>query len=1161
MKEKIDNCWYQGRHEFCKETYPGEYEWCSADYHRCVECTDDRHCPPERPYCDWDMECEECLVSAHCATGESCLMRNGKWVCRRRDCVDYREEGDPNYCANNFRDTPFCDIDKRRCVECIHPSDCEGARETCIDSICVDESEMDCVEQIEAGFLNYCRVTFPERPVCHTRLRECVECQFDNQCEGVDELTGKRTHTCAGTKCIPKAWECVSPEDCISDRYKCVDHECIKKNCSDYDDPDAYCEEYKSTGWRCFNRVCVRCIDDVDCLNVNKKCVHNKCVDKAKKDECVEPDYPEQFCIREYGRGWVCKGGRCIFEEKELMKCSDFLSTAEADGYCESLNPEKPYCEWDTGKCESCWLDQHCDWRCWNRACIDCFNDIDCLRIMPMGTGKCSGHPEWKCVTKTCEDEEDPDGYCREKYGSGYECKDGICELESCGGIDSRCSEGYYCPENECVWGCRNKGNCPEAKPYCSAEGSCVECIVLPHCDLGYECIDYECVKQESCMKQDSLCPKNYYCNVDICEEGCRDNRNCADATPHCSQKTAKCEECVNDRHCDEGYDCESYKCEWVGFDCSRDVDCPLNWFCHDRHFCVFGWDGGENCAEATPHGSWQTGRCEECWSDLHCEGGNYQECVEFRCVARKGYAECKPGDKKHGKRCRDGLWVDIECRYDRDCLGHEYCDDRLCRDKQRGCEINSECPIGYYCDTEGKKTCLKQICRSHDDCPLGMGCDYEEIGWRDRDNAKTSCSSWREFFCSDAEPCPEGWVCDRGSGKCVEALCGPGRPCQDDRYVCEDNRCVPRRCEDEPDPRGYCREQKGWYGRCFEGVCVVFDCFYYRDSDLMCRDTKGENWQCVEGRCIDFGAEGSRDPKKYCSELLGVDEAYWDFEKRSCEIPDCHTVDDPDKLCAQLKDPSYKCREGKCRHGREGEECEVRADCIGGLRCASGICIEKECIRWQDCKDETEWCNHGVCEPLRSECRDQSDCRDDYHCDAGGQCVPNDCEDHYDCGIGECCNEARTCVRCETMSCWYNFHCRQGWRCNLETNRCQRVGCARDSECEEGYYCDLDEGICRKLIESEECDVNSDCPEGQECKGGSGWKWELKFENRFGMIRKPRRGICVDKGEEVIIITGIDDEETCDYCRKMWGRVFREGSAELPPYHEHCRCWGVYGD
>ena len=403
--------------------------------------------------------------------------------------------------------------------------------------------------------------------------------------------------------------------------------------------------------------------------------------------------------------------------------------------------------------------------------------------------------------------------------------------------------------------------------------------------------------------------------------------------------------------------------------------------------------------------------------------------------------------------------------------------------------------------------------------------------------------------------------MCDRGSGKCVEAMCGPDRPCQDDRYECKDYRCVPKRCEDREDPEAFCIEEQGWYGRCLNGICVILDCSFYPDPDLMCQETLGENWRCVDKRCIDFGAgSGGGDPNKYCAELLGVEEAYWDFDKRSCEVPDCDTVSDPDSLCAQLKDPSYKCREGTCRHGRESEDCERREECVMGLRCAGGLCMEKECIRWQDCDDPEKWCNHGVCEPLRKECSGPEDCRDDYHCDAGGQCVPNDCDDHYDCGIGECCNAMNECVRCETMTCFYNFDCRRGWSCNTKTNRCQRVGCTVDSECEEGYYCDVDSGECKKLSDTVGCWDDNDCPRDQVCKGGRGTKW-VQTEWPFGSIQKKTKGICVDRAEEVVRIEGIDDERTCDYCRGMMGRVGKEGEMKLPPYHNHCRCYGVYED
>jgi hypothetical protein len=173
---------------------------------------------------------------------------------------------------------------------------------------------------------------------------------------------------------------------------------------------------------------------------------------------------------------------------------------------------------------------------------------------------------------------------------------------------------------------------------------------------------------------------------------------------------------------------------------------------------------------------------------------------------------------------------------------------------------------------------------------------------------------------------------------------------------------------------------------------------------------------------------------------------------------------------------------------------------------------------------------------------------------------VPNDCDDHYDCGEGECCNANKECVRCELITCLYNFDCRRGWRCNPKTNKCQRVGCTRDSECEEGYYCDLDSGVCKELKEDLGCWDNSECPEGQVCKGGEGTKW-VQGKWPFGSIQGKVKGICVDEGESVIRIGGIDDERTCDYCRYMWTQVGREGVMKLPPYHEHCRCWGVYED
>lgn len=1168
MKLEEDNCYFNGRHEFCKATYPGQYEWCSSTYHRCAECTDDAHCPPGRPYCDWDLECEECLVSAHCSSGESCVMRNGRWVCRVKDCVDWQSEGVPNYCADNLPGTPICDLDKRVCVECVYPSDCKMERETCIDSKCVDESEMDCMDQIAAGFSNYCEVTSPELPVCHTRLRTCVECEFDRNCGAMEP----KSRTCVGTRCVEWDWECELPEDCISDAFTCVQHKCVKKLCNEYDDPDAYCQDRHGKGWRCFNRECVRCVLDTDCNNIHKICVHQKCVDKEKAEpECTEPD-SEQFCLNKYGAGWDCKDGYCVEKEGIIIPvagdCRPYLSSVNADAYCASVNPAKPHCDFDTGKCWECVSNEqpsHCPqlWTCWNHVCYECRELDGC----PYGY-KCSMAPDWSCVRIDCTDAENPDAWCGVMYGFGYTCVDAVCVMSDCDHEDARCPQGYYCPEHECIWGCDTNVNCPVERPHCSAENHCVECTGPVHCDDGYDCIEEACVKKEDCLRRDDLCPKNEYCNFDYCEEGCRDNKNCAELTPHCSQKTGKCEECVFDTHCERGYDCDDHKCVWVGFDCSYDPECPENWFCSDTNFCVFGCHlSADNCAKETPYCSQETGKCEECWSSVHCE--SWQECKVYRCVARKDNAECVPGDKKHGKRCRDGIWVNIECKGPEDCLGHEYCDDGLCWDKERECEIGPDCPSGYFCGTSyGTYKCIKQVCRTHDDCPVGQGCDYSVLARLTRDNDETKCFSWREYFCSDTDPCPDGWVCDRGCGQCREELCtDTDRPCQDDRYKCEDFHCVPKRCDDWEDPQAHCMDELGWYGRCVRGACTIQDCSWYPDPDLMCQETEGETWRCVDKRCIDYGSEeGGVDPDGHCVAKLGIDEAYWDYETRSCEVPSCETVADPDMFCAQLKDPRYKCRGWSsrsgpywaCRRGHEGQECADTTECVTGLRCGpSGLCIEKECVRWQDCNDPEKWCNRGVCEPLRSECEGPDDCREDYHCDAGGQCVPNSCEDHYDCGLGECCNEHKACVPCEQITCLYNFNCRRGWYCNRKTNKCQRKGCTVDSECENGFYCDLDLGECVKIEKSKSCEGNSDCPDGQICKGAEGTRW-VQDKWPFGSLEKRVKGICVDPDVVVVRIDGIEDEKTCDYCRSMIGRVGLASQLNLPPYHNKCRCWAT---
>jgi hypothetical protein len=438
----------------------------------------------------------------------------------------------------------------------------------------------------------------------------------------------------------------------------------------------------------------------------------------------------------------------------------------------------------------------------------------------------------------------------------------------------------------------------------------------------------------------------------------------------------------------------------------------------------------------------------------------------------------------------------------------------------------------------------------NHSGCGPGNCCGVVGSG------GENGCEPCSTYTCKYLEqPCPPGWICDGGTGYCREAECVDPTDCGDPNYKCEDGLCVAITCDDVEDPLEWCRAERGWYYRCLEGNCILLNCSSYSDPDMMCIDMHGESYRCEGNRCVDRGPSETDDPDNYCADLLGIDEAFWNYDTEKCDVPDCDTVQDPDGFCVQLKDERYKCRDGECRRGREGEECEKPDECVPSLSCKDGVCMKYECYGLEDCEDD-EWCVDHMCIPMNNICKGDHDCRDDYHCDPNGICVPDVCDDHYDCGLGYCCNEFGVCIPCGELTCFGNFDCRKGWRCSPSTSRCIRAGCQRDTDCDPGFWCDLNDGKCKKIEEDyTSCRFDWNCPSGQVCKGQYVDLSVNLQDLSWG------QGICVDEDTRLITIEGIDDEDTCDYCKDMWKRAFVEGTASLPPYHEHCRCWGVYVD
>lgn len=1125
MKPDEDSCWEQGGNAFCTENFP-DSPYCSESYNRCVECIWNENCPSDRRYCTWDKRCVECEVDAQClGDNEFCIDD----VCREKTCVDLANEGFPDYCRDRHPATPICDFDRAICVECLLASNCDE-NEKCVDDICIPESERDCMDMQEEGVYTWCEVFNPALPVCHTQLRECVECQFDRHCS--DDLV------CLSTRCIDSEIECEVDEDCMSNSWKCVRQECILKICIDYDDPDAFCDE-KYSGWRCrADGVCVKCLEDEDCPG-DEICDNYKCAAKT----CDKYNNPDRHCQSVFGESYKCIDKKCVDTSAE-EKCSDYLSTIDADNYCEEKSSEKPICDFSTGECEECVLEQHCPpgWACVDHICKECVTNDDCDR-----DDKCTS--AYMCVPRTCSEIEycDPDNWCVLKYGTGYACENDRCVLDDCDGADENCPLGYYCPNKTCIWGCRNDDNCQILKSHCSFEtGECEECLGNGHCSAGYVCEAHICVEGADCNHDDSLCPENEYCNIDTCEEGCRDNNNCSEWTPHCSQRTGKCEECVFYTHCDPGYECDNYVCVWTGYECGSDSDCQKNWMCHElRGECIFGCHDDENCSTEKPHCSQETGECEECWSSVHCEW--WQECDDFVCVARQSEEECVEGDVRHGYRCRGGVWVRVECGDSEDCLGHEICVDGMCIDSEHECEDISDCEWGYFCDVDRSRKCRKQICMSHSDCGPGLCCG--QIAW----SGEKGCEPCETYPCTLWDDCPPGWICD--GDFCREAECITKDDCGDPNYDCEDGFCVASNCESADDPIEWCRIEKGnSYYRCLNGSCVLLSCQSYSDPDKMCMDTEGESWRCENGRCIDGGAVGTENPDEYCVTFLGVAEAFWNYDTEECDLPACDEVQDPDEFCLQVKDKRYKCRDGECRRGREGETCEVWNECMPSFSCREGICIKWECIEDRDC-DEGEKCVHHICGDLAGPCESDEDCGDGYYCGPDNICVSEECDDHYDCETGKCCDEFNKCIPCGEFTCFDISECPDGWVCDPDTSKCTKAECMSHSDCESGYYCDFDDGKCKESVEIDGCLRDSDCPSGMICKGT---EFLLDTSLSSGYLRK---GVCVSEAEQIILIKGIMDGKTCDYCKEMMKQAQWNKGCSLPPFHNRCRCYATYED
>lgn len=283
-----------------------------------------------------------------------------------------------------------------------------------------------------------------------------------------------------------------------------------------------------------------------------------------------------------------------------------------------------------------------------------------------------------------------------------------------------------------------------------------------------------------------------------------------------------------------------------------------------------------------------------------------------------------------------------------------------------------------------------------HRDAACGGG-DCDDTDPTVHPGAFEPCNTTRDLDCLPMAACPEGTLCDDGTGLCVPQCFEGG--CADG-FDCVSNVCVDMACSDrtEPCPTGTL---------CRGGTCVE-PC-----TDVVC--PTGES--CIDGACVDPCGGVVCPANQVCV----------------ASDPDALTVCGPscncDELAAPLCPATEACDEressptaGECvEPGCETAVCGASEICAGGS-CIDG-CAGVTCPLGQVCMDGScvaDLCSRIIC-PTGLVCRG-GECFEactGVSCEAGqicrdGACVPDpcagvDCGDGFRCSAGSCIPDGTT--------------------------------------------------------------------------------------------------------------------------------------------------------
>ena len=392
-------------------------------------------------------------------------------------------------------------------VGCLLDSDCAK------DQIC-NPTKGECVKSNISGCAH--DGACPTGEICHR-----------GKCQSPAPLTCKTTADCpAGLYCASETGGCVA--QCAADGDCGAGEKCQAgtdglRRCISTCKSDLECVP----GWRCSEKVCVRCSKDDQCLGPEGA----YCLKTGDSSEwrCVE-------CVTSaHCTGSVaCVGYSCV-------------SHCDADEDCRKSNPAAPYCRNET--CVECRTNDECRTpgkrSCGPKGlCVECLADAQC----PSG-GRCRGN---RCEP-ACKDA----GDCAKDPAGRSACDLTTHQCWACKKDDDCTAHGKRCDTDPksttylaCIAGCKTDRHCAKGvdaktRPYCDSDtGQCVPCVMSKrHCQTGSICKAAACVDDLLCSPSQScptgnpvlalvrrkITPKDY--SEDFCSYRCKTHSECPPGT------------------------------------------------------------------------------------------------------------------------------------------------------------------------------------------------------------------------------------------------------------------------------------------------------------------------------------------------------------------------------------------------------------------------------------------------------------------------------------------------------------------------------------------------------------------------------------------------------------------------------------------------------